>query len=837
MAGRARLLQTNFAGGEVSRAARGRPDTEIYSSAAEKLRGFVVRANGALDRRPGGVHLGSAVTSSGGHRWFELRRAINHVVRIEAGGGKFRFWDGISRTLIMSGGSPVELDCPWSDDDLRDVRTWQSGDVLFMSHTAHMDRVKALKRLTSNSFVLDDVTFEDGPFLERAKGAPRLNFSGVSGIVTVTATSDVFEAGHVGALIRCEGETFTAVSGWSFDQKVKVGEYCRNGNRIYRASATADPHKTGNAAPVHESGAAWDGNHDDNVLWEFEGFTYGLLEIIAYDASTSVQAKVLKRLPFYSSPASSRSDAQATDIWNISALSDVEGWPACGVIYQDRFCVFGSRNDPDRSFLSRTNRWTPDVADMRPPYLTEVLDDDAISRSFTEEQTAHILWARVMDGLLLGTTLGVRQLSGPSEAEPLTPGGASPLTVSEIPCSINLEPVKAGNALIYPTLGDDGLIELSRARDAVPRDLMEMAEHMSAGGIKSLVWQGWPYRVLWLIDGRDRLVSFTYSPENGCYAFARHVLGGRNVRVIALSSAPGPDGRDEVWLTVQREINGAQVAHVEYLARPFDADEMRVEAACCLDAAASWDLWQVDTVTASDDGNGGVNLLAQGVSPFTAQDVGREFWLTQNGALPDEDDVPGPVRVVVESQFGTGAHCSFVGSYNEAHWKGLTLRIARPTKQLSGLGWLEGESVYVNADGAPFGPFVVQNSKIDLPDWSAKGWVGLAYRSFMRSMPVNGAEGLGTSRTAMGRVSQMGVLPNGIAAGVARRADQHEDFEVQLNQRSADDVLGAAPDAELDDFLISLDMGFDRQKQIEVIGDGPLPLSLSGFLLKVESYG
>lgn len=844
MAGRARLIQTNFGGGEISRKARARPDLDIYAGAMDRCENFVPQAAGSLDRRPGTVRLGAARAATAS-RLFSLVKSINDVVRIEAGGGKFRFWDALSRTQILDGVSPLELDIPWADDELAGLRDWQRGDVIWFAHVSHAYPVYALRRTGAATFTLDPVAMEEGPFLDRVDGAPTLTFSAVSGSVTVTAGAASFTPDHVGALIRCEADTMPLISSWSFDQKTVVGEFCRNGNRIYEALAAPDPSRTGNSPPIHEEGDAWDGNQDDNIKWRFKGFTYGLLQITGYTSATQVTATVLRRLPFYGTGVS-----LSTSYWQLSALSDVEGWPACGTIYEERQCVFGSIGESDKAFASRTAKWSPLAFDHRPGFVTETLDTDAVRKSLAEHRTATCVWALVMDQMMIGTTSGVRTLSGPSADEALTPAGAVPRTLSTVPCSALVRPVLADNSLLYLAPGEEELIEISRDPQVAPRNLLEVADHMAGGGLRDMAWVGRPRRALWVVDRRGRLRSLTLSPENGTVGWSRHRLGGnfagRHAVVECVDGAPGPDGRDELWLIVKRTIGGVTVRTVEFMERPFDTDTMRLEDCCCLDLAGYFDLWQSYTVLATFDGTDVVLTAQGGATPFVAGDVDRQFWLSANEDLPDEADEPSPVRLRIIEQVSTSVlKAQLVGAYDAGAWQGRVMRIARCAKSLS-LPWLAGEEIYLNADGMTVGPLTVpEGGTLDLTSdasedgirWVARGWAGLRYASLARSLPVNGGEGLGSSRTAMGRVSGVGILPDAIGEGRLRRRDQHPDYEVAINPRQASAPLGTVTPPLTEDKFIPLDKGFDRHKQVEILADGALPCSVGGFLLQVESYG
>ncbi|MEO0871677.1 MAG: hypothetical protein AAFY19_06905, partial [Pseudomonadota bacterium] len=393
-------------------------DIEPYGRALELCENFVPRKNGALDRRSGCAYLGAPPSTDAPVRWLVFQRSVNDVVRVELQGGVMRFWDNATRTLIERGGAPVELPHPWGDGDLFELRTFQEGDVMWICHTGHGYAPHVLVRRALDRFELIEYALEEGPFTDRTGDEARLSFSGATGNVSISANGDAFKAGHVGALIRLEAESFSSVSNWAFDQVQHVGDYVKNGNRIYRCTQKADPGKTGDSPPIHESGEEWDGSDDDNLLWRFEGFTYGLVEITSVTGARQASGRVLRRLPFYGA------DQTATDFWQISALSDEAGWPACGVIFEDRVGFFGSRARPDYCFLSRTQKWRPESADFRPGFPTETVDDDAVRRSIGKGASSHIVWAADMDGLLLGTTTGVRRLAGPSADEGITPAGA-----------------------------------------------------------------------------------------------------------------------------------------------------------------------------------------------------------------------------------------------------------------------------------------------------------------------------------------------------------------------------------------------------------------------------
>lgn len=108
--------------------------------------------------------------------------------------------------LIGEGGLHVEVATPYESSDLYQLQTQQSADVMWIVHPSHPPA--KLSRTTAVTFVLEDIVFNKGPFIERNDIANdddvTMNCSvvstGLSGILTRSAGE--FEAGHVGALFK-----------------------------------------------------------------------------------------------------------------------------------------------------------------------------------------------------------------------------------------------------------------------------------------------------------------------------------------------------------------------------------------------------------------------------------------------------------------------------------------------------------------------------------------------------------------------------------------------------------------------------------------------------------
>ncbi|MEO0784275.1 MAG: hypothetical protein AAFY10_01155, partial [Pseudomonadota bacterium] len=233
-------------------------------------------------------------------------------------------------------------------------------------------------------------------------------------------------------------------------------------------------------------------------------------------------------------------------------------------------------------------------------------------------------------------------------------------------------------------------------------------------------------------------------------------------------------------------------------------------------------------------------LVIEGDAPFREEDVARQIWLSQNGPRPREGDKPEPVRLAVLAYVSdTELEVDLEGQYDRAAWENVAFaRWGKAVQAIVGLNHLAGEQVMGNLDGVTVrGLGVDATGRVELPIWTVRAWVGYGYASHARTLPANGAEGLGSARTTTGRVVQMGMMFDAVAEGVVRRADAAEGHEVLLRPRAASDPLGMAPAASREDLLVELDSSYDTEKQIELIADGALPCSVAGLVMLVESYG
>lgn len=306
------LVQPSMSGGEMSPATAARVDLNRYGISLRKCRNFIVRPSGGIVNRPGLQYLGAAKAHTTQCLLLPFVVGEEAAYVIELGHLYLRFW--FQGVRLESGGSPVELVAPWTQDEIADVKFTQSADVMTLVHPSHPPR--QLRRLTPTSFQLVVFETRDGPFQPlNANTSTKMAASGAEGNVTVTANADVFTADFVGSLVLLEEEELRATVPWAPDERnVTVGELRRSDGKTYRASAvTPTPAAagsyiiTGNVRPTHDFGRAWDGPGDTRtdgvndygvgVEWEYVHSGFGIVRLTGYVSPTQMTGVVNRRLP------------------------------------------------------------------------------------------------------------------------------------------------------------------------------------------------------------------------------------------------------------------------------------------------------------------------------------------------------------------------------------------------------------------------------------------------------------------------------------------------------------------------------------------------------------
>jgi hypothetical protein len=237
-------IYTSFSKGEISPYLYGRLDTEQYFSSLKKVRNGWIRPYGNYSRRTGSEYIGST-KNNGIARLLRFVFSNNDAFLIEVGAGYFRFfYDGAP---VLSGASVYELPNTYTANDLWNIQYSQVNDVVYMTCTGFIP--KKLTRLSASSWTFNDLDFKGGPFLDDNLTATTLTPSGTTGSITVTASANTFQSGHVGSFWKIGSTTGTpAVQGY-----VKITAY----SSATSVTATVMETLSGTGATTNWAEGAW----------------------------------------------------------------------------------------------------------------------------------------------------------------------------------------------------------------------------------------------------------------------------------------------------------------------------------------------------------------------------------------------------------------------------------------------------------------------------------------------------------------------------------------------------------------------------------------------------
>ncbi len=184
------------------------------------------------------------------------------------------------------------------------------------------------------------------------------------------------------------------ITTWSFVEE--DGVLRQPWHKFAAADVTLTPSAVTGSITLTASAAFFDATHAGQRM----RLKAKQVQIDSITSSTQAVATVLEDLP----------DTQATTDWEEAAFSSLRGWPAAVCFHQDRLVIGGSRDLPNRLWLSKT-------ADLYNFDLGTGLDDEAIEFAILSDQVNAIRSVFSGRHLQLFTSGAEWMVTG----EPLTP--------------------------------------------------------------------------------------------------------------------------------------------------------------------------------------------------------------------------------------------------------------------------------------------------------------------------------------------------------------------------------------------------------------------------------
>ena len=178
-------------------------------------------------------------------------------------------------------------------DDLWSIRYDQDDENLYMVHPLYPPMV-VTKGVGNNSFTIEEIDFIDGPY-EDAITSPAITPSATTGAITLTAASDLFLPGHVGALWRLNHTAawgYVKITGYTSATVVNATVLSTVGagaTTSHREGAWSDVNGWPRQICFHEGGMIFASNYEHpETIWrsktnKYNDFTPGILDTDAYN--------------------------------------------------------------------------------------------------------------------------------------------------------------------------------------------------------------------------------------------------------------------------------------------------------------------------------------------------------------------------------------------------------------------------------------------------------------------------------------------------------------------------------------------------------------------------
>ena len=740
---------------------------------------------------------------------------------------------------------PYSIYSPYGFADLFDIKDFlqlvyvQSADVIYIAHRSKTFPGYKLSHYGATNWTLAPVNFLGGPFATPNPGSnPCVYASAQTGNgITLTAsaavpnpndmnaTPNIFDpegnGSLIGSLIQLTQNNIRTVKQWESTVTVVAGQRRRYNGVTYECLIGATvtytdgvaAGGTGTIPPTHLSGQAWDGGGSGNgALWEYRDPGAGFAQIVALGAEptgsmvpiTNITSATPPVVTIASLPAGGLSNGQVIFITGVAGCTevndafyvisglagggpytfalhqaDVDGegggpavlgaqWDAytsggtmdnrlytCTANIPNQANLLGTVNRLPKSVVfpqNATPNWAYAAWNMRDGYPNtvsffrgraawgrdgnvilsvasdfenfnyqtpgaQVTADMAINITLpTQDETEWLEEGRV---LVVGTQGAEHVIQEINTSEPLGPANiASKAQMKH--GSRRVRPILIGYSLLWAQTSGQKMriMKYQFYTDQYQsEDLAALANHIfEKYGPTQLAFQQEPDAVIWMVRSDGMLVGFTFNEEQSVIAWHRHPMAsaaGASV-VEAVAVIPNPaQTQDDLWLIVNRTINGVTRRYVE----------------------------------------------------------------------------------VMQPHFLTGDSLVTGATYHDA---GMTQTALSPTTTVTGLAYLEGETVNVVTDGSMHPPCVVSGGQITLNYPSTVTQVGLQNRCKLTTMPIEVSGQGGTAQGKVKRITDVNVRFLNTNAGQIGREDPDAELAEppinvfdSLNFREPEDPMNA----------------------------------------------
>ena len=756
----------NFTAGEFSPTLFGRTDLSKYYSACEKLENMITLPHGPAFRRPGTYFVREVIGRD---------HVTNGTFGSDASWTKGTGWTITGGKAVGAAGSASDI-----YQDTGDLTEDQVYETIF-----------TLSDRTAGSVTLKIGGTSGTARTSSAKYTERIT-CGPTDVVAITKTSDFdgkiddISVRQIAPVTRLESFQFSTVQAY-------ILEFTDKNLRIYK-----------------DNGIILDGADPYEVTT-----TYAESDLFELQVTQSADTMYITH-PTYPVRKLTRTDH---DSWTISDVSftaspfaGVDDYPTCVDFYEERLLFAGTNNDPQTIWASKSG----DYENM----TTGTGDDDAFVYTIAAKGVNAIQWIVPQNVLLIGTK-GAEWKMGSS-------GTDEPISVSNVYVkrqstwgSKSIQALLVNDIVLFVQRAGTKIRELTEdpmsiSAKYIAPDLTILAEHVTKGGIIDIAYQQEPTAIVWCVRSDGVLLGLTYERAQEVVGWHRHLTneGTDAFESVAVNTTTG---EDEVWVCVQREIEGETRRYIEYF-KPWDWGSDRT------------DVFFMDSGLSSNHGDA-VNITGATKADPVVITATTDF---------DDDDkvrilgVKGMVEIneniyIVASKTGTTFELKDLDG-NNIDGSAFTVYVSDGTVQqvaetYSGLSHLAGRTVSVLGDGSVMPSVEVPTSgEVTLSDYVNKVHIGLGYISKIQPMNIEAGAVAGTAQGKVKKIHKCTVrLKDTMACKMGTCDDDLEEILFRGDEDVADEPI---PLFTGDKNISAFPGNFDTNGTVLITCDVPLPMTI-----------
>lgn len=504
-----RYTQKSFTGGELSPALYARNDLAKYSVGLKTLKNGFVRAEGCVSNRAGLELVCEVKNSNSKVRIIPFSFNTEQTYIIELGDKYARFIKDGGQIIDPEELSLVEIETPYSQNDLFNIKFAQNADVLTLCHNNY--EAAELSRNSHYDWTLETINFKPQilpPEEVTGYWTGGSEYPNVYKYVVTAVKNNTYEESTRSEAVSITGE--------------------------YEASWGVSEYITINFSAV-EDAAEYNVYREVNGVYAYVGTTSNTTFV-----DNKIEPDLSSTAPVYKNPFENGNN------------------PACINYFQQRK-IYGCLKDNPQQVVASQTATNNNFNISRP-----LAASDSINVTLSEREVNEIRHIIALNDLILLTSGGEWKLNG-SDGTFAASSSIVASPQSFYGCS-HVPPVVSGNMILFAQSGgsvirDLGYTYVSDSYDG--EELSIFANHLFEGKqVVDMAYAKEPYRILWCVMSDGSLNALTYNKKQEVAGWHRHETKGAFESVAVVRE----NFEDVAYFVVRREINGETKRFIERMA-------------------------------------------------------------------------------------------------------------------------------------------------------------------------------------------------------------------------------------------------------------------------------